>query len=424
MLLQFFQPLLGFVFFLSFAWFFSDSKSDIPYKKILKVFLFYIVFVYVLTQTSFPNGIFAGLDTVFRCVRSALVAGTSFVFGPLGGDGFFLVKNGQAPFVLAIQTLPMIVFVSSLSMLLFHWKVISFFSAIFEKIVGYFLGLNKTMSLFCSLKMFFCYIEATLFIKNYLHKISKNNLFLVFTLGMATTSMSVIIVYDTLLGGIIDHPIRHIIISTLMSIPISVIMALLIVPPSPDEHEKDMAMNEPLMVFQSSFQAIAKGTVEGGRIYANVVLSLIVMVALVALFDQILAFLPPIQGAPLTCSRILGTALCWVTWLFGIPWSESFQAAQFLGARIAQNEIIAYSQLAQSTLSPRTLGIMVYALCSFANFSTIGITVTAFANICPQHHSFLTSHISRAFLAALLVSCVNACTIGFISFLDPLFFTP
>lgn len=421
MAFPFFQPVLGIFIFLGIAWVFSKNKRAISYMSILKIFVVYGLLTYTLTQTMLPYGLFSILEFAFKCLRRSLMAGTHFVFGNLGGESAHVSNASNVPFILAFQVLPMIIFISAFSKLLYHWGVIQFISRILEKAMELLFNLNGVTGLFCSLKLFFAYVEAALLVQNYLQRISDSQFFLILVVGLSTTSISMMGVYEGLLTGVIQHPIHHIITCTLISIPASVLISYILVPETSTPADMEDVCLERSTEFRNGFHALVTGTAEGTKIYVQVVMNLLVMVALVAFMDHILGIFPAVHGMPLTCSRLLGWALAWVVWLFGIPWSECIQAAQFLGVRIIENEIIAYSQMVSSALTPYTKGLMVYPLCSFASFATLGVWMASLLRLALNRDTFILKHISWAFLGAILVSFLNGSVMGVMNALNPLF---
>ncbi len=346
-------------------------------------------------------------------LQEATAAGTSFVFGYIGGGSLpFTEKFPGASFSLAFQALPIILVMSALSALLVYWRVlpaiVKFSSLLLQKTMG----IGGALGVGAAANIFIGMVEAPLLIKPYLSKMTRSELFAVMTCGMATIAGTVLVLYVTILEKIIPDVAGHIFIASLISAPAAITVARIIVP---ETEEKTKGELVPPQDAVSSMDAIAKGTVDGVLLLINVVALLIVMVALVHLVNLILAFFPEIWGAPVTLQRLLGYIMAPVAWLMGIPWSEAITAGSLIGVKTILNEFLAYMELAglpAGSLSPRSTVIMTYGLCGFANFGSLGIMIGGMGTMVPERKDEIVALGIKSVIAGTLATCLTGAVAG------------
>ena len=226
-------------------------------------------------------------------------------------------------------------------------------------------------------------VESPLPVRPYLSGLSRSELFVVMTAGMATVAGTVLVLYATALTDVVANPVGHLLTASLLSAPAAVLIARVMVP---GDVETAGGSVTPERLYESSVDAITRGTLDGLTLLLNIVATLIVIVALVHLANALLALLPDLAGAPITLERLLGYVMAPIAWLMGIPWSEAVAAGSLLGVKIVLNELIAYFSLAglpEGTLSERSRLIMTYALCGFANFASLGILIAGIGAMVP-----------------------------------------
>jgi CNT family concentrative nucleoside transporter len=214
-------------------------------------------------------------------------------------------------------------------------------------------------------------IEAPLLIRPYLAKISRAELFMLFSVGLATVAGTVFVLYATILEPVLPGALGHILVASFMSLPGAILIARIMIPGI----EKTKAEAAPEFKYRSSMDAVARGTEDGLKLWLGIVAMLLVIVALVALADIILGHMPDLWGAKLTVERVFGWVFAPVVWLFGVSWDQAATAGSLMGQKIVLNEFVAYLKLAalpDSALDARSRLIMVYAMCGFANFGSVG----------------------------------------------------
>jgi CNT family concentrative nucleoside transporter len=409
------QALTGIVVFVVLALPFSSNWRRVNLK--LVAFAIALQFIICALLLKAP-GIRDGLQYVNRAVGAlgaATMKGTSFVYGYLGGGTPpFEVTNPGTLATFAFQVLPLVIVMSALSALLWYWRilplVIKGISVIFERA----LGTRGPAGLVATANIFMGQIEAPLLVRPYLARMTQYELLLVMTAGMATIAGSVMVIYSAMLGQQIQGVLGQLITKSIMSVPASIMFAHLMLPENNDSSQE---LEKPPRVYESSMDAITRGTSDGLNIYLNILAILIVAIALVALLNGIVSFIQ-IGGAPLTLERFAGWVFAPVAWLMGVPWQESVTVGSLLGIKTVLNEFIAYLNLQAmpaGTLSEHSKLIALYAVCGFANLSSVGIQISGIGAMAPERRNDLARLGFRALLAATLASCMCGAVVGIIT---------
>ena len=393
----------------------SAKKSAINYSHILIAIAFQIILAFALIKVPVIIKIFSYLSEGVIALQAATTQGTTFVFGYLGGgDAPFMDGDRGSSLIFAFGILPLIIVMSCLTALLWFWRILPFiirgFSKVFEKLfnIGGPIGLGATANIIMG------QVEAPLLVRPYLSKMTKKELLILMTAGMSTVSGSIMIALVMMLQPqFVDvNLIQHLITASILSIPAAIMYANIMIP-SNDATEFDA--DAVPKIYESSMDAITRGTRDGLEIAMNVGAILIAFIALVSLADSILGLLPAVGDAPLSLQRILGWIFAPIVWLMGVPWSESIEAGKLLGIKTALNEFVAYAQLAvieEGTLSERTKLITLYGLCGFANFSSVGILVSGIGAMSPERKKDLIDISIKALVGATLASCMTGLVIG------------
>ena len=414
---QMLQAGLGIIIFLGLAWFISENRKQVDYKFACLGIVIQICLAFLITKISVIQGCFLWLSEGIQKLKCATNEGTKFVFGYLGGgDVPFIVKEGGSPFIFAFQPLPMILVISSLSMLLFHWRILPVIVRGFSWALRKTLNMGGALGVCAAAKVFLGQTDAPLLIRPYLAKFSRSELFTVMTAGMATTSTTIMILYAQILEGTISNPISHILTSSIISIPAAISISRIMIPHIGNHTSGDLIIP---YQFSGAMDAVSQGASDGMKLFLNIIAMLIVTLALVALVNYILGNFPSFNGEPLTLQGILGYVMAPVTWLMGIPWEEAKTAGNLLGTKTALNEVVAFIDLAnlKNSLSTHTNLIMTYALCGFANFSSIGIQIGSLGTMAPERRSEVISLGFRALIAGTLASCLSGTIMGILYWL-------
>ncbi len=407
---------------LGLAWLASERRRDVDWRAVGKGVLLQFVFGLALIKMPIFQKALAALNNVVVSLSSATRAGTSFVFGYLGGGDVPWTNTGPgSSFVFAFQSLPLILVISALSALLFYWNIIPPVVRGFAWLLRRTIGVNGPAGIAVTMNIFVGMIEAPLVIKPYLRAETRAGLFIIMTAGMAMVAGTVMVLYATLLDGLIPNPIGQILTASIMAAPATIVISFIMVPEDP---EAFIVNRDPSQVVlppasgDNMMAVITRGTIDGVQILINVIAMLIVLVALVTLANNIIGALPDVGGAPLTLQRIFGWAMSPIAWLLGIPWSEAPTAGALLGTKAVLNELIAYTDLSKlpaGSLSDRSRLIMTYALCGFANFSSIGITIGGLTAMAPERRADIVSLAPRTLVSGTLATCMSGAVVGMLS---------
>ncbi|HEU4662263.1 MAG TPA: nucleoside transporter C-terminal domain-containing protein [Pseudolabrys sp.] len=409
------QSALGIVVLLTIAWVMSEDRRAVEWKKIALNLIVTLVTAVLLLEIPQIKTAFAAINHAVNAVASATQAGTSFVFGYIGGGTLpFDLKTPGAEFVLAFQALPIVLVMSVLTTLLFYWRILPAVVRGFSWVLERTLGIGGAVGLSTAANIFLGMVESPLFIRPYLGQLTRGELFMVMTGGMAGIAGTVFVLYATLLKNVIPDVAGHILVASIVSAPAALLISQLMVPNVRSERI-EMANIEIGQVADSTMDAIAKGTTAGLELLLNIVAILIVLVALVHLANAILGLAPDIAGAPITLQRLLGFVMAPVCWLMGIPWGQAVTAGSLMGIKTVLNELIAYVELAKlpaGALDDRSRLIMLYAMCGFANFGSLGIMIAGLSTMVPQRRKDVISLGGKSIVSGTLTTCLMGAIVG------------
>jgi CNT family concentrative nucleoside transporter len=410
------RGVLGIGVFLGLAWVASERRRAFPVKPIVVGLVSQFVLVLFLTQVPAITTFFGLLAHGVDRIQAASVAGASFVFGYLSGgpQPFVPSESPVSTAIFAFQALPAIIFVSALSALLWHWKVLRWFVRGAAWLFGRLFGVSGPVGVSTSACIFIGMIEAPLLIRPLLPRLSRGDIFIIMVDGMSVLAGSMMILLGTLLAPRMPNAFSHLLIASLISTPMAIGLARAIVPSDPTSEKTALKLENP---YRSSLDAIAHGALVSVRIAGSIVAMVIVFVGLIALVDQLLALLPH-NGAPLTLASIFGRLLAPIAWLMGVPTMDLHTVASLLGTKVVLNEIVAYGQLialAPGALSDKGMLITTYALSSFGNIGSVAILIGALSGMAPERSGEIVQLGFRALLAALLTTCVTGTSVGLLT---------
>lgn len=407
------QSLAGVIGFTVLAWAISEDRRRVEPRIIAAGLLLQFAAALLLLKVPVFQSLLMGLNGLVDALQQATMAGTSFIFGYLGGGTLpydETVPGGS--WILAFQALPLILVVSALSSLLFYWRIIPLVVRGFSLVLQRTMDIGGALGLGVAANVFVGMVEAPIIIAPYVRRMSRSELFTLMVSGMATLSGTVLVLYASILNGVLPGAIGHILTASIISAPAAILVSRLMVP---ERHGHTAGDVDPMSDAVSSMDAITKGTAEGVKLLINVVAMLLVLVALVALGNQLLEFLPHVGGGPVTLERLLGFVMWPVVWLMGIPAAEAAQAAQLMGTKTILNEFIAYLHMAAlppDALSPRSVTIMTYAMCGFANLGSLGILIGGLAALTPERKDEIVSLGMKSIVAGTLATCMTGAVVG------------
>ena len=357
--------------------------------------------------------LFLALNGIVQALQQATMTGTSFVLGYLGGGDIpFEPRHGTSTFILAFQALPLVLVMSALSALLYYWHILPLVVRGFAWCLHKTLDIGGTAGVGTAANVFVGMVEAPLLVRPYLATTSRSDLFVIMAAGMATIAGTMMVLYASFLDGVIADPLGHILTASVLNAPAAIVIARLMVPTGTDEQSEAVTLSSP---YDSTMDAMTRGTIEGLTLLLNIGAMLIVLVALVALANAALGLLPDWGGTPVTLQRLLGHMLAPIAWLIGIPWAEASAAGTLLGTKIVLNELIAYlsmARLSSGTLSDESRLIMTYALCGFANFGSLGIMIGGMGAMAPDRRGEIVALGLRSIVAGTLTTCLTAALVG------------
>ncbi|MCH9673635.1 MAG: nucleoside:proton symporter [Gammaproteobacteria bacterium] len=412
------QSFIGLLAFLAIAYAVSEQRNAVrPSVGILGIALQFAIAVVCLKVPIISDalGVVAAL---VNTLQDATLAGTSLIFGYLGGGPLpFVETRPGGSFILAFQALPLVILLSALTALLTYWRVLPLVVAVFAKLLRRLFRLSGAVGFSSAANVFVGMIEAPLFVRPYLERLSRSELFVVMTVGMATVAGTVLVLYAGLLSESVPGAARHLVVASVISVPAAVVVALWMVPPSLAQDDAlDASEIDVPRGADSAMDAITKGTQTGLSLFLNIVALLLVLVAFVYLIDAMLGVLPDVGGAALSLQRIFGWVMGPVAWLLGIPWgAESQVAGGLLATKTVLNEFLAFldfAALAPEALSERSRVILAYALCGFANPGSVGILIGGLCTLMPERRAEILALGPRALLSGTLATCMTGATIG------------
>jgi CNT family concentrative nucleoside transporter len=421
------QSLIGLVVIPLIAWLLSERRSAIGPGRLVRLFAaglgLQLLIAGIMLNVAGVRVAFDWAAGIVTALQSATGAGVQLVFGYLaGGPAPFQTIDPRNSFILAFHALPLILVISALTKLFYHWGVLQRVVHAIGWALRRTLGVSGPVGTSAAANIFIGMVEAPLLVRPYLATMSRAGLFATMTVGMAGVAGTVLAVYATILQPVLPGAAGHLIVASVISVPAALLLSELMVPhepatagsPEPGDSEKIVIDDPP----HSSMDAIAQGTWEGVVLLANVTAMLIVAVALVALANQLLGLIAAPFGLQLTFQQILGWAFAPLAWLTGIPWAECTAAGALLGVKTVLNEFIAYLQLAATApgaLSDRSRLILTYALCGFANFGSLGIMVGGIAAMVPQRRAEVASLGAKTMISGTLATLMTAAVVGLLT---------
>jgi CNT family concentrative nucleoside transporter len=412
------QSAFGVLALLAIAWAISENRRAVAWRQAGTALVVTVLTALLFIKVPRVAAAVAAINHAVNAIADATRAGTSFVFGYLGGGPLpYELKIPGAEFVLALQALPVLLVMSVLTTLLFYWGILPPVVRGFSWLLERALGVGGAVGLSTVANIFLGMVEAPLFIRPYLARLTRSELFVVMTGGMAGIAGTVLVIYATMLGPLVPDAAGHFVIASVLGAPAAILVSLVMVPET-DERRTEAALIEPEPVAASTMDAIVNGTTAGLGLLLNICAMLIVLIALVHLVNAILSVLPDVAGGPISLQRALGHVMAPVCWLMGIPWSQATTAGSLMGVKTILNEFIAYVELTKlpaDALDERSRLIMLYALCGFANFGSLGIMIGGLATMAPERRDEVVSLGLKSIVSGTLVTCLMGAIVGAMS---------
>ena len=408
------QAILGIVLLLGSCWAFSENRTAVSWRFVGIGLFIQFVLALILLRVPWITDLLLGLNYFISAIEQATRAGTEFLFGYLGGGMFPVNLDGNtAPYLFAFRVLPQVIVFSVIVALLWHWKVLPSIVRLLSK------GLQKTLKVSGSVatagaaSLFLGMVETPLVIRAYLATLTRSEFFTVMTLGMSTVAGSVMVLFASILEGVVPGIIGHILGASMINMIGAIYISRLLIPETQDTISGDSSID---LTYSSSMDALSQGTKDGLSLAVNVGAMLLVLVSFVALANILLSNLV-IDGQSFSIEQILGWCFAPIAWLIGIPWSEAMPAGALLGTKLVLNELVAFIQLAQNSgqFSPQSRLILLYALCGFANIGSLGILLGGLAVLVPERKEEYLKIAPRSVLSGTVVTLVTGAIVALVS---------
>ncbi|MAM49086.1 MAG: nucleoside:proton symporter, partial [Gammaproteobacteria bacterium] len=379
------QALFGLVVFIGIAVLFSEQRRMLNWQLLAAGLGLQFLVAFVMFRFELLQALLNALNQVVVAIADATETGSLFLFGYLGGDPSnvaypFSIDNPEATVILAFRILPLILIFTVLSAILWHFRILPLIVRGFSVVLRRAMGVSGAVGFSAAANIFIGMVESPALIRPYIKGLTRSELFVVMSCGMATIAGTVMVLYSVILGEVIDNALGHILTASVISAPAAIMLALIMVPATPKDSGKitggdavDISTD-----YHNVMDAIVRGTSDGLKLMVNVGAMLLVFIALVALFNSALQLVPYSSNDPLTLQTILGWMFAPLVWLMGIPWQEAQLAGTLMGIKTALNELLAFLALVDlpaESLSDKSTIIMTYALCGFANFGSLGIMI-------------------------------------------------
>ena len=420
------QALFGLMVFIGIAVLFSEQRRMLNWQLLAAGLGLQFLVAFVMFRFELLQELLNALNRVVIAIADATETGSLFLFGYLGGDPSnvaypFSIDNPEATVILAFRILPLILIFTVLSAILWHFRILPVIVRGFSVVLRRAMGVSGAVGLSAAANIFIGMVESPALIRPYIKGLTRSELFVVMSCGMATIAGTVMVLYSVILGEVIDNALGHILTASVISAPAAIMLALIMVPAAPKDSAK-IAGGDAVDIstdYHNVMDAIVRGTSDGLKLMVNVGAMLLVFIALVALFNSALLLVPYSSNDPLTLQTILGWMFAPLVWLMGIPWQEAQLAGTLMGIKTALNELLAFLALVDlpaASLSDKSTIIMTYALCGFANFGSLGIMIAGLTGMCSERTREIVALAPKSLISGTLATCMTGTIAGLLSF--------
>ena len=411
------QIFIGFIGLVALAIPFSDNFKTINYRYVIYGILAQIILAVILLKLPFVVSFFEILGNGVVILQQATQEGANFVFGYPPTDSSTPYRSLLETF--AFGVLPYIIVMACISAILWYWGVLPFIVNLISRACQKLFIIGGPVGLGAAANIFVGQVEAPLLIRPYVSKLSNKELLILMTAGMATVAGSVMVALIAILESsfINQNLIQHFITASVLSVPAAIMYANIMIP---SNTITDFDENKVPKVYNSTMDAVTRGSSDGASIAFSVGTILIAVIALVFIANSILGFVSSQFGFNLSIEIILGYLFAPIAWLMGIPWDEAIIAGELLGIKTTLNEFVAYPGLAaldDGELSERSKLITFYSLCGFANLSSVGILISGITAMAPERKDDLIKVSLKALVGATLASCMTGLIVGIFIYL-------
>ncbi len=405
------QSAIGLLLLAALAWALGGFRRGVAPRVIVAGIALQIVLAAMLLNIPPVRATFFLLGDAVDALATATRAGTSLVFGYLGGGPLPFTENRPgASFILFFQALPLVLVVGALSAVLYHWGVLPAVVKAMAGVLTRLFGIGGATGFSVAANVFVGMVEAPLMIRAWLAKLTRSEMFVVMTAGLATISGNTLVVYALIISSVVPDAAGQLMTASLIAAPASILVALLMMPPAPGEGVTEGGEGIPEKLYDSSMDALVQGTKDGLDLLLGIMAALIVFVSIVALINLALE---PLTG--FTLQKLAGLVLWPVAWAMGIPAAEAATVASSLGVKMIINEFVSYLELAASGgagLSERSRLVLTYALCGFTNLGSVGIMVGGMSAMCPERRTDIVKLGLPSLISGTIACCMTGAVVG------------
>jgi CNT family concentrative nucleoside transporter len=402
------QPVLGLIVFLAAAAAFSNSRRQISLQRVGIGLAAQFLIAYLLLQVSFIANGLMGLNSVVSLLQSATDRAAQYMFGYVaGGAAPFDIANPDNSFIIAFQVLPLILVVTVLSAMLFHFGILSFVVELMGKAIKKAFGLSGALGLGAAATVFFGTIEAPLVIKPYLSRLSRGELLALVVCSMSTIAGSVLILYASVLEQTLPGSLQHLLTASLISVPAALTLAHIAAPTV----ASDLDVGGIIKSDKTWIEVLLDAIDDAVKMIVSIVAVIIVLFAFIYLLDDLLNLLHP----ELSLGAIFSQVLRPVMWLVGFDWDKAALAGELMGTKIVLNEFVSYLALAEVTsFTEKETIIIAYSLCGFANIASCGIIIAGLVAILPQRRREVVEVTFTALILGNVATLMTGCVVSII----------
>ncbi len=406
----------GIAVFLGLAFLLSERRRDFPWRTLLYGLAGQVLAALVLTRIPAVASFFGGVARAVDGVQSASIAGASFVFGYLGGGAVPFAQGATgSSYIFAFQALPALLLVGALAALFWHWGILIAIVRVFAWAFGRVFRVSGPVGVSTSACVFLGMVEAPLLVRPLLPRLSRSELFIIMVDGLSVIAGSMMIVLGTMLSAKLPDAFGHLLTASLISTPMAICMAKTIIAGPPQAVGAPIELKSP---YHGSLDALTTGTLDALKMALNIVALLLVFISIIALVNKGLALLPDIDGTQVTLSLLMGKLLAPIAWLMGVAPGDLEQVGALLGTKLVANEVVAYGDLIalpDGALSPDSLRIAVYSMCSFGNIGSVGILIGSLSAVAPEKTREVVQMGFKALGASFLTTCLTGTIIGLLA---------
>ncbi len=422
------QAILGIIVFIAIAVGCSEQRRLPPWKLLLAGLGLQLLFALLVFRVELLQQLLAAINRGVSAIVNATEAGSLFIFGYLGGDPTnvsypYPIEDAGATVILAFRILPLILIFTVLSAVLWHYRILPLIVRGFAIVLRRSMGVGGAVGVSAAANIFIGMVESPALIRPYIKTLTRSELFVVMSCGMATIAGSVMVLYSVVLQDLLDNALGHILTASVISAPAAIMLALIMVPArgAAVEQELQQGIIEEIEIathYHSLMDAITRGTSDGLKLMVNVGAMLLVLITLVALLNSLLSLLPVPGGEALTLQGLFGYVFAPLVWLMGVPWQEAQIAGGLLGIKTALNEFLGFLALVvlpAGSLSDKSTIILTYALCGFANFGSLGIMIAGLSGMCPERAQEIVTLAPKSLISGTLATCMTGAIAGLLT---------